>query len=130
MNVLFIHDDSLFSALIVEFLRLQGYVVRETNDAETSHVALGQRRVDLAVCIVPAEHSDSFALLTELRYRHPSLPLIAIATYPISAQMQEQIREHTPYCITKPFMVTSLLNMIRDATGIRKTRIRLSATGT
>jgi DNA-binding NtrC family response regulator len=91
---------------------------------------LGQRRVDLAMCIVPAEHSDRFALLTEWRHRHPSLPLIAIATYPISARMQEQIWEHTPYCITKPFMVTSLLNMIRDATGIRKARIRLSATGT
>lgn len=128
MNALLIHDDSLFSALIVEFLRSQRYGVHETNGAEASHVALGQRRVDLAVCIVPSEHSDRFTLLAELRHRYPSLPLIAIATYPISAQMQEQIWEHTPYCMTKPFMVTSLLNMIGDATGIRKTRIRLSAT--
>jgi DNA-binding NtrC family response regulator len=128
MNVLLIHDDTLFSALVAEFLRFQGYVVSETNDAETTHVVLEHRRVDLAVCIVPADHSDKFTLLAEWHHHHSSLPLIVIATYPISAQMQMQLREHTPYLLTKPFTVASLLNMIGDATGVRKMRIRLSAT--
>ena len=127
MNLLMIHDDSMFSALIVEFLRFQKYAVYETNNAETSLAAVAQRRVDLAICILPDEHSNRFALVDELRYRHPTLPLIALATYPMSGQLQAQLQDHTPYCLTKPFAVESLLSMIGNATGIRKTRISLSA---
>lgn len=128
MNVLLIHDNSMYSALIVEFLRFRGYVVHEAGDAEIAGANLRRMQVDLVICILPSEHSDRFDLLSELHDLHPGLPLIALATYPMSVQRQAQLQEYTPYSLTKPFEVTSLLNMIVDATGIRKTRVRLSTT--
>jgi len=123
MNLLLIHDDSMFSALIVEFLRYQRYSVWETDNVETSLTAVAHRQVDLAICILPNEQSDRLSLVAELRRRHPSLPLILLALSPLSDQVLPQVQAYTPYYLTKPFPVASLLSMITHATGIRKTRL-------
>lgn len=129
MNLLVTHDDTLFSALIVEFLRFQRYAVSETKTIETTLTALEQRKVDLAICVLPDDPAERLSILAELRHRHPSLPLIALAANSMSDQMQAQIQEYTPHYLTRPFAVVSLLGAIADATGIRKTRMSFSATG-
>lgn len=124
MNLLYIHDSSFYAELIIELLRLNEYRVRTASDAKSAHLTLAQMPVDLALCDLPAEGSDRFALLAELCDRHPSLPLIVLTTYQIGTHMQGRLQEYTPYSLIKPFSITALVNMIGDA----KTSIILRST--
>lgn len=120
MNLLYIHDRSFYAELIIELLRLNQYRVRTASDAKSAHLTLAHMPVDLVLCDLPAQGSDRFALLAELCDRHPSFPVIVLATYGVGTPMPGRLQEYPPYWLIKPFSITALVNLIGDATGTRR----------
>ena len=122
MNILFVNNGSFYSGLLTEFLCFNGYTVYEASSADRAHEILRHKRVDVILCYVPLDVTESFALLTEVRQHDRSLPIVALMTHSQSRQ-EQQICTLTPYCLIMPFKAEMLLNMIVEATGIKKTTI-------
>lgn len=109
-----VEDEPLVRELLADTLRVAGHRVREAGTAEeTVALAAELERVDLLVADVRLPRSSGFAVLLELRRRHPSLPAVFVTGWrPDELEIPPGVDQ--PYrVLRKPLGAHDLL----DATG-------------
>jgi DNA-binding NtrC family response regulator len=126
MNVLFVNNGSFYSGLLTEFLCFNGYTIYEAGSIERVRDTLRQKRIDLVLCYVSLDVSESLMLLAEVREFDPSLPIISLMTNSDGNQ-EQHIHALTPHCLIMPFKAEMLLHLIVDVTGIKKRQVSVRA---
>lgn len=116
--VLVLEDNEPFRTLITEVLALAGFDVCAAPDGRCVAEILRQRRIDLVITDLVMPERDGIEILTELRYSHPRLPVIAISgDVPLNTHLYLTIAEKlgASRVLAKPFKMDDLVTAVRAA---------------
>ena len=129
--VLLLEDNEPYRTLIVEVLTLAGFEVCAAPDGRRVSQILHERRIDLVVTDLVMPERDGIETLTELRYSHPQLPVIAISgDVPMNRDLYLTIAEKlgASRVIAKPFKMEQLVAAAREAIVAGNTSVAPHAT--
>ena len=116
--VLVLEDNVAFRNLIAEVFTLYGYDVCVAPDGRRVADILRQRRIDLVITDLAMPERDGIETLTDLRYSHPWLPVIAMSgDVPLNRELYLTIAEKlgAARVLAKPFKMEVLLAAAREA---------------
>ena len=110
-RILLVDNEPRNRKNVAEFLREQGYQVEEANDGVGALQLLEEKNFDLLICDLLMPRMSGFDLLTEIKSRSLSIPVILITGYPEA--LVEKGLEDLPR-FTKPFNLYDLLHKVKD----------------
>ena len=110
-RVLLVDNEPRNRKIVAEFLREQGYQVEEANDGVSALQLLEEKNFDLLICDLLMPRMSGFDLLTEIKSRSLSMPVILITGYPEA--LVEKVLGDLPR-FTKPFNLYDLLHKVKD----------------
>ena len=113
-SVMIVDDDAEMRALLRDALERDGFDVSE--DAGDQLVPLLERWApDAIVLDKQMAGVNGLDLLSYIRRRHPSLPVIVVTAFGGTEVEAEALKRGATYYIDKPFRVAQLLAMLRTA---------------
>lgn len=80
-TILVADDDKTCRDSIQKVLEREGHMVRTAENVDRALEALGSNRFDLVVCDYRMPGKTGLDLLTELRARHSTVPVLMISAY-------------------------------------------------
>lgn len=116
--VLVLEDNDAYRTLISEVLTQAGFDVTSAPDGRRVSTILSERRIDLIVTDLSMPERDGLETLTELRYSHPHLPVIAISgDVPLNRDLYLKLAEKlgAARVLAKPFKMEQLIAAAREA---------------
>ena len=116
--VLLLEDNEAYRTLIAEVLTLAGFEVCAIPDGRRVPAILRDRRIDLVVTDLVMPERYGLETLTELRYTHPRLPVIAISgDVPMNRDLYLTIAAKlgAARVLAKPFKMDALVAAAREA---------------
>ncbi len=116
--VLVLEDNEAYRTLISEVLTQAGFDVSSAPDGRRVSTILRERRIDLIITDVSMPERDGLETLTELRYSHPHLPVIAISgDVPLNRDLFLNLAAKlgAARVLAKPFKMDQLLTIAREA---------------
>ncbi len=116
--VLVLEDNEAYRTLICEVLAQAGFEVCSAADGRRVAVILDERRIDLLVTDLSMPERDGLETITELRYSHPRLPIIAISgDVPLNRDLYLTLAEKlgAARVLAKPFKMDHLIAAAREA---------------
>jgi CheY-like chemotaxis protein len=116
--VLVLEDNEAYRTLISEVFAQAGFEVCSAPDGRRVATILGERRIDLIITDLSMPERDGLETLTELRYTHPRLPVIAISgDVPLNTHLYLTLAEKlgAARVLAKPFKMEQLLAAAREA---------------
>ena len=117
-TVLVLEDNEAYRTLISEVFAQAGFDVCSAPDGRRVTALLAERRIDLIITDLSMPERDGLETLTELRYSHPRLPVIAISgDVPLNTQLYLTLAEKlgAARVLAKPFKMDQLLAAAREA---------------
>jgi len=78
-NILVIEDDAIMREALAEWLETAGYAVRTAADGSAGLAAVRSAAPALVVTDIHMPGLGGAAVITELKQRHPGIPVIAIS---------------------------------------------------
>ena len=113
-SVMIVDDDAEMRALLRDALERDGFDVRE--DSGGALVPLLEWRAPDAIVLDKEMTAVSgLDLLSQIRQRHPGIPVILVTAFGGTAVEAEALRRGATYYIDKPFRVAQLLALLRAA---------------
>ncbi|MGP0172414.1 sigma-54-dependent response regulator transcription factor FleR [Pseudomonas sp. NCHU5208] len=117
-KVLLVEDDRALREALADTLMLGGHDYRAVDCAEAALVALGEESFGLVVSDVNMPGMDGHQLLTQIRQRHPQLPVLLMTAYGAVERAVDAIRQGAADYLVKPFEPRALLELVaRHALG-------------
>lgn len=116
--VLVLEDNEAYRNLIVEVMSQAGFEVHAAPDGRRVATILGERRIDLVITDLSMPERDGIETLTDLRYSHPQLPVIAISgDMPLNRDLYLRLAEKlgAARVLAKPFKMDQLIAAAREA---------------
>lgn len=116
--VLVLEDNEAYRNLIVEVMSQAGFEVHAAPDGRRVGAILGERRIDLVITDLSMPERDGIETLTDLRYSHPQLPVIAISgDMPLNRDLYLRLAEKlgAARVLAKPFKMDLLITAAREA---------------
>ncbi len=116
--VLVLEDNEAYRTLISEVLSQSGFDVCSAPDGRKVSTVLSERRIDLIITDLSMPERDGLETLTELRYTHPRLPVIAISgDVPLNRDLYLKLAEKlgAARVLAKPFKMEQLIAAAREA---------------
>jgi DNA-binding response OmpR family regulator len=129
--VLLLEDNAAYRNLMVEVLTLAGFDVCAAPDGLRVAKILGERRIDLVITDLVMPERDGLETLTELRYSHPGLPVIAISgDVPLNRDLYLTLagKLGASRVLAKPFKMDQLIAVAREALAASNGRAAPAAT--
>jgi CheY-like chemotaxis protein len=117
-TILLLEDNDAYRALITEFLTLAGFEVVAAPDGRRVPELLQQLKVDLLITDLSMPERDGIETMTDLRYSHPRLPVIAISgDVPLNTHLYLTLAEKlgASRVLAKPFKMEQLVLAAREA---------------
>ena len=117
-TILLLEDNDAYRALITEFLTLAGFEVVAAPDGRRVPELLQQLQVDLLITDLSMPERDGIETMTDLRYSHPRLPVIAISgDVPLNTHLYLTLAEKlgASRVLAKPFKMEQLVLAAREA---------------
>lgn len=117
-SVLLLEDNEAYRTLITEVLSLAGFNVHPAANGRRVPQMLAERSIDLVITDLVMPERDGIETLTELRYTHPRLPVIAISgDVPLNMHLYLTIAEKlgASRVLAKPFKMAELVAAAREA---------------
>ena len=119
--VLLLDDNEAYRNLITEVLTFAGFDVCAISDGRSVPAILQERRIDLVITDIVMPERDGLETLTDLRYSHPRLPVIAISgDMPLNTDLYLTIAKKlgAARVLAKPFRMDALLAAVREVLAI------------
>ena len=119
--VLLLEDNDAYRTLIAHMLTLAGFKVCAIPDGRRVPAILRERRIDLVITDIVMPERDGLETLTDLRYSHPRLPVIAISgDVPMNRDLYLTIAAKlgAARVLAKPFKMDQLIATAREAIAI------------
>jgi len=117
-TILLLEDNEAYRALITEFLTLAGFEVVAAPDGRRVPELLQQLHIDLLITDLSMPERDGIETMTDLRYTHPLLPVIAISgDVPLNTHLYLTLAEKlgASRVLAKPFKMEQLVLAAREA---------------
>ena len=117
-TILLLEDNDAYRALITEFLTLAGFEVVAAPDGRRVPELLQQLQVDLLITDLSMPEREGIETMTDLRYSHPRLPVIAISgDVPLNTHLYLTLAEKlgASRVLAKPFKMEQLVLAAREA---------------
>ncbi len=116
--VLLLEDNAAYRELLTEVLTMAGFEVCAVPDGRRVMEILQSRHIELVITDLVMPERDGIEIMTELRYSHPRLPVIAISgDVPLNRELFLTIAEKlgASRVIAKPFRMEQLVTAAREA---------------
>jgi two-component system response regulator FlrC len=110
-TVLVVEDDADLREALCDTLQFAGYQTLGADDGPTALGIIEQRAVGMVISDVQMEPMDGNALLSEVKRKHPSLPVIMMTAYGSIEKAVRAMREGAADYLTKPFEAEVLINL-------------------
>lgn len=114
-SVLIVDDDAEMRALLRDVLERDGFSVREHSTGDGLVPLLESRPPDAIVLDNLMEGATGLDLLSHIRRRHPSTPVVLVTAFGGSEIESEALRLGATYYMDKPFRIARLLAVLRAA---------------
>ena len=118
LAVLVVEDNEAYRTLIAEVFTTAGFEVVVAPNGRRVATILSERRIDLVITDLSMPERDGIETMTELRYSHPNLPVIAISgDVPLNRDLYLALAEKlgASRILAKPFKMEQLLTAAREA---------------
>ena len=118
LAVLVVEDNEAYRTLIAEVFTTAGFEVVVAPDGRRVATILSERRIDLVITDRSMPECDGIETMTELRYSHPNLPVIAISgDVPLNRDLYLTLAEKlgASRILAKPFKMEQLITAAREA---------------
>lgn len=116
--VLLLEDNTAYRELLTEVLTTAGFEVCAVPDGRRVTQILESRHIELVITDMVMPERDGIEIMTDLRYSHPKLPIIAISgDVPLNTELYLTIAEKlgATRVIAKPFHMEQLITAAREA---------------
>lgn len=117
-TVLLLEDNTAYRELLTEVLTLAGFEVCAAPDGRKVAEILRTRHIELVITDLAMPERDGIETMTELRYSHPRLPVIAISgDVPLNTHLFLTLAEKlgASRVIAKPFRMEELVAAAKEA---------------
>lgn len=117
-NVLLLEDNEDYRNLMTEVLTAAGFEVTALADGRRVMAILSERPIDLLITDLVMPERDGLETMTELRYSHPHLPIIAISgDVPLNRELYLRLADKlgAARVLAKPFPMADLVTAARGA---------------
>jgi excisionase family DNA binding protein len=114
-TVLVVDDDESVREMLSSSLSAAAYEVVTAADGSTALAALQQTPCDLLMADLKMPGMDGMTLIREARKRSPALPVVIVTGLPSEASAIEAIDIGVSGYLTKPFVVSKLLDVVARA---------------
>jgi DNA-binding NtrC family response regulator len=119
-DILVIEDDAIMREALAEWLETAGYAVRKAVDASAGLAAVRSAAPALVVTDIHMPGLGGAAVITEMKQRHPEIPVIAISGLFNSGHGMDAdaaIALGAARALAKPFKRRELLQTVTDLLG-------------
>jgi len=118
LDILVVDDEADIRELVCGVLEDEGYRPRSAGDADSTLAALAERRPSLVLLDVWLQGSrlDGLQLLSEIKRRDPTLPVIVFSGHGNLDTAVAAVRQGAVDFIEKPFESSRLLHLVGRAT--------------
>src|SRR6476620_4154850 len=120
-RLLVVDDDADMLRLLSMRLNSAGYRVSTAGSAESALAKLQIERPQLVLSDVRMPWQDGMALFSEIRLRHPSLPVILLTAHGTIPDAVEATARGVFRYLTKPYDARELLDKIAQAVALGST---------
>jgi CheY-like chemotaxis protein len=111
-NILIVDDSDDLSHVISDFLSMYGYRVHTARDGLDALEYLEKTSMDIVVSDIHMPRMDGFTLMTEIKSRYPSTPIILITGFSVSEARKMAFEKGADAFVAKPFHLKDLKNVI------------------
>lgn len=111
-QILLVEDDANLRDALCDTLKLNGYDVIEAEDGQQALLKLQKHSVDLVLSDVQMKPMDGFELLTNIRQRKSSVPVVMMTAYGTIEKAVEAIRNGATDYLVKPFETDELIQLL------------------
>lgn len=124
LDILVVDDEADIRELVSGVLEDEGYRPRSAGDADSTLAALAERRPSLVLLDVWLQGSrlDGLQLLSEIKRRDPTLPVIVFSGHGNIDTAVAAVRQGAVDFIEKPFESSRLLHLVARATETERLR--------
>jgi two-component system response regulator FlrC len=102
-RILVVEDDNALREALSMTLELAGHDVIGAADGHAALAALGEQEFDLVVSDIQMRPMDGHTLLTHVKDRHPSLPVLLMTAYGTIPSAVQAMRDGAADYLVKPF---------------------------
>ena len=131
--VLLLEDNAAYRDLLTEVLTISGFEVCAVPDGRRVTEILQSQRIELVITDLVMPERDGIEIMTELRYSHPKLPVIAISgDMTMNRDLYLTIAEKlgASRVIAKPFRMEQLITAAREAIAASNASMPVQTAGT
>lgn len=116
-TVLVADDNMALRDVLTEALRNYGYQVQTAANGEEAMGIIAGNRLDLVLLDLEMPVRDGWSVLTEIRDRYGSLPVIMMAGGASQEDIDEAVKRGACACLSKPFQIRRLLTELEKIFG-------------
>lgn len=116
VRILVVDDHTNTRVALGIGLRRLGHVAMLAKSADEALMAMGATAFDCVVCDVRMRPVDGLALGRIIRQRSPSLPIVFMTAYDLSASERAVAAEFGAPCLTKPVELDAMLEAVIQVT--------------
>lgn len=109
-DVLIADDDVELRSLLAEFLRAEGYAVREAFNATEALMEIASHPPALLLLDIMMPEVSGIEVFDQLRAAGQSFPIVVITALP--DRVSDLVEKHQITCIPKPFQLNLLLECV------------------
>lgn len=119
-TVLVVDDDPHMRAVLRDFLEREGHRVIEEASGEQAIDVVEAEPLDVVILDKEMPGMNGLDLVSFLRHRVPSVPIIFITAFGGARVAEEAQRRGASCYLEKPFRVARVLEAIEQVTGLRR----------
>jgi len=113
--ILVVDDEPATREMVVELLREEGVAAHPAASADEALEALRQGNFEAVLSDIQMPAKDGFRLLSELRERGNTIPVILMTSFGTEETTDEAVAAGAFGCLLKPFARSALLEMVDRA---------------
>ncbi len=114
--ILLVEDNDISRHAMAQLLAHRGYEVIQASDGEQALARLGEDYpIRLVISDLAMPKMTGFGLLTRIRQKWPSLPLILVTAY-LSPQVSDAVLNDSVKFISKPIDFAELISAVEQLT--------------
>lgn len=118
MKKILVVDDEIFNCdVIAKILTKEGFLVLEATNGKEALEILRSDNIDLVLMDIMMPVMNGFETIKAIKKenRFDKLPLIAVTALSDDETRREVLRLGVMGCITKPFVLSDLVNSVKEA---------------
>lgn len=111
-QILLVEDDANLRDALCDTLNLNGYDVIKAEDGQQALLKLQNKNIDLVLSDVQMQPMDGFELLTNIRQKKNTVPVVMMTAYGTIEKAVEAIRNGATDYLVKPFETDELIQLL------------------